>query len=542
MSKLQNDRTARGGGRLLEVQKARWLAILAIVLVQTVVYTVAGMNKAYLHMDEAYSYGLANYAQIEIQDNADFYDQWHGGEYYEDYLAVNAEERGNLTPVYENQKNDVHPPLFYLLLRLGMEMVPGHFNAWVGLTLNILIFAINTVFVYLIIEKLMCGQKASFVKTVVLTAMLVLSVAAVDTVMYIRMYCLLTLLVTITVYLHMKLLEKTKVDYGWCGLIALVALLGVLTQYYYLFFLVGLYTFMSVRYIKQKRWQEWVGYTVSLVGAGIVSLVIWPYSLQHMFFGYRGQGAMSNLTNPAAMIMHIGIYLWLVSQNALNGLLPVIIIAVVVLCVRGMRRQRKLTLTRNEQQILPMIFYPTLVYFLLAAVMSPYQDVRYVMPICGMAGLLVLYGFYKIVNVTWQGERQKWILIGCIVVFGATPIATQNYPEMMYLNRTEIVAQLEEKTDLPTVYVFNSGDNRFLDDILLFSKMKQSYIAKDVVITPEKVRQILQGKNTMEGLVIFINSGQENEQILQTFAKTERLAEITHLSRLNACDVYYLHN
>lgn len=195
---------------------------------------VAGASKAYLHMDEAYSYGLSNYAQIEIQDNADFYNQWHDGEYYEEYLRVDEEERGNLTPVYENQKNDVHPPLFYLLLRLGMEIIPGHFSKWVGLTLNIVIFAINTVFLYLIIEKLTRGSQASFAKMVALTSVLAVSVAAVDTVMYIRMYCLLTLFVTITVYLHIRLLEKAKVDYLLDGLIAVVVLLGVLTQYYYL--------------------------------------------------------------------------------------------------------------------------------------------------------------------------------------------------------------------------------------------------------------------------------------------------------------------
>lgn len=485
---------------------------------------------------------MANYAQIEIQDNADFYNQWHDGEYYEEYLRVDKEERGNLTPVYENQKNDVHPPLFYLLLRLGMEIIPGHFSKWVGLTLNIVIFAINTVFLYLIIEKLMRGSQASFAKTVALTSVLAVSVAAVDTVMYIRMYCLLTLFVTLTVYLHIRLLEKTKVDYLLDGLIAVVVLLGALTQYYYLFFLVGLYCYMSVWYTKQKRWREWISYTISLMIAGVAFLIVWPHALRHMFFGYRGQGAMGNLANTAEMVVHIGIYLWLVSQNAVNGLLPVMIIAVIILCVRGLLRQQKLTLTREEGRILPLIFYPTLVYFVLAAIMSPYQDVRYVMPICGMVGILVLYGFYKIIVINWQGKQRKAVLVTSLAVFLVAPIMTHNYPEMLYLNRAEIVAQLEAKTNAPTVYVFNSSDNRFLDDILLFTQMEQSYVAKDVKVTPKLVEQILQGKSMEDGLVVFINSGQQNEEILQTFANVEGLAEITHLSRLNACDVYYLHS
>ena len=43
-------------------------------------------------MDEAYSYGLANYSNIEIQRNPDFYNNWHNKEYYIDYLSVQDDE------------------------------------------------------------------------------------------------------------------------------------------------------------------------------------------------------------------------------------------------------------------------------------------------------------------------------------------------------------------------------------------------------------------------------------------------------------------
>ena len=42
--------------------------IIAIVIIQTIVFIVAGANKSYIHMDEAYSLGLANYDKVEIQD------------------------------------------------------------------------------------------------------------------------------------------------------------------------------------------------------------------------------------------------------------------------------------------------------------------------------------------------------------------------------------------------------------------------------------------------------------------------------------------
>ena len=104
--------------------KKREIQIIVILLIiQTIIYIYVGTQKSYLHIDEAYSYGLTNYKQIEIQDNEDFYNNWHNKEYYEDYLSIQKEEEGNLKPVYENQKNDVHPPLFYL----RDESDGGHF-------------------------------------------------------------------------------------------------------------------------------------------------------------------------------------------------------------------------------------------------------------------------------------------------------------------------------------------------------------------------------------------------------------------------------
>ena len=90
-------------------------------------------------MDEMYSYGLMNYNKLNIADNEDFQNVWHNKEYYLDYLTVNQNEKWNLKPVYENQKNDVHPPLYYLLLRISASFTIDRFSKWSGIILNIII-------------------------------------------------------------------------------------------------------------------------------------------------------------------------------------------------------------------------------------------------------------------------------------------------------------------------------------------------------------------------------------------------------------------
>ena len=74
-------------------KKTTIIIILAVViLLQVIARIYIGTKKEYFHMDEMYSYGLTNYNKLNINDNEDFYDNWHNKEYYQDYLEVNSNE------------------------------------------------------------------------------------------------------------------------------------------------------------------------------------------------------------------------------------------------------------------------------------------------------------------------------------------------------------------------------------------------------------------------------------------------------------------
>ena len=284
--------------------------IIAIVIIQTIAFIIAGANKSYIHMDETYSLGLANYDKVEIQANNDFYNQWHSKEYYEDYLAVQNKDIGKYSQVYENQKNDVHPPLYYLLLRFAMGFHIGSYSKWEGITLNIIIYAFVTIFVYLIIKKLLEGEEKYKEKSAILALVSSLTLASINNVIYIRMYALATLNIVITTYLHLKLLDTKGNNYKLLTAIGISALVGSLTHYYYLFYLAILFIMFVIKYIKEKDYKSLLKYIVTMLLAGVISLIIYPYSIQHMFFGYRGQGAISNLTNISKFLSNICLYLF----------------------------------------------------------------------------------------------------------------------------------------------------------------------------------------------------------------------------------------
>ena len=119
------------------------LILVIITILQISIRIYMGNEKTYFHMDEAYSYGLMNAERLNITDNPDFSNTWHTNQYYLDYLEVNQEEKNNWLPVYENQKNDVHPPLYYFLLRIANSFTIDNFTKWTGIILNIIFFTFS---------------------------------------------------------------------------------------------------------------------------------------------------------------------------------------------------------------------------------------------------------------------------------------------------------------------------------------------------------------------------------------------------------------
>jgi hypothetical protein len=52
----------------------------------------------------------------------------------------------------------------------------------------------------------------------------------------------------------------------------------------------------------------------------------------------------------------------------------------------------------------------------------------------------------------------------------------------------------------------------------------------------------LEGKDTSEGIIVFINYGYHNDNVIETFKQATGLENSKWLKRLNACDVYYIGN
>ena len=130
-----------------------------ILICAAVLRLYLGNEKTYFHMDEAYSYGMMNEKIRDFTDRPDFLNTYHDSGYYRSYLSVDPEERGDWSPVYENQARDVHPPFYYLLLRCAAMAAGGGFTKWSGLGLNLAISLVSGLVLYFLGKEL-AGSRA----------------------------------------------------------------------------------------------------------------------------------------------------------------------------------------------------------------------------------------------------------------------------------------------------------------------------------------------------------------------------------------------
>lgn len=520
------------------------ILIVIAIIIQSIIFIIAGNGKSYIHMDEAYSLGLASYDKTEIQDNDDFYDTWHSNEYYEDYLVVNDDEIGEYKQVYVNQINDVHPPLYYLLLRFAMGFSINHFSMWPGIVLNMIIYIFITIFMYLLIREILSKTKYSDIKAIIIAVISSITLASITNVIYIRMYALSTFNIILTSYFHVKFLKSNYNNKYLIG-IGISALVGSLTHYYYLFYLAMLALMVVIKLIREKKLKVLAKYLGTLIIAAIVSLIIFPYSIKHLFFGYRGQGAISNLLNIRASAQNIISYIDKLNIYGFNSTLYMLLIVLVVIILDRVAKKKKLNISKN----LKFIILPSLFYFLLVSVSSPWIELRYIMPVCGVIFTIILI---IIVDLLTDLLKEKQIVIAevilCVMILVMPNILSivnpslniKVEPEEMFSDKRDIVQFVKENSNAPALFWFKSSNNRFLDDILLFAIIDNSYIAKDENCDIDNIQNIMQGKDLSNGMLVFINEGQENDKIVETIKQATGLSESSYLKRLNACDVYYL--
>lgn len=487
------------------------IILILITLIQILTRVYFGFQKEYFHMDEMYSYGLMNYDKLNIADNSDFLNTWHNKEYYEDYLEVNKDELYDFKPVYENQKNDVHPPLYYLLLRIASSFNVDNFSKWTGLILNILFFAISNIFIYLIAKTIFKNPIYALLTCLINGFTLI----ALNSSLYIRMYELCNLNILISTFLHLKIYNKEKLKISYAILITICLILGGLTHYYYFIYVFMLATIYIIKCIKEKKYKNLGLYLAGIIISACIYLLIFPYAISHMFFGYRGIGTKVNV------LKNLFGYIWIINKEFFNYLLPLTLAVIIISCLR--KKKRKLNLNKK----IFLLLIPILIYLIVVILKAPYVEARYIMPIYSVLIISIIYLTKTYLKKAWDNKSTLFITTLLFLLIIYSPMVTRTKLEYTYTKYNNIAKKIEEK-NLPITYVLNTNKNRFLDDLYLFTLVDSSIIL-DYNNLQESVL-----KNQQEDFILICNEGVDEEKIKGILENRE----ITYMQKMNACNIY----
>lgn len=320
---------------MLESIRKHYQIISALLIFGIMIISVLfGFKKHGFFIDEYYLYTFANGEQSGIAINVG---EWNDTSDYIHLLVSEGDENFNFKPAFDFVKNGVHPFFYYMALHFVSSIFSGIFSKWIGISINIV----------LLVPILLLVRKTAWIlsdRNEILTLLTLLlyglSPATISMTVLVRMYLMLSLWTVWYAYLHVKDLERDKLSVARFLLpVFICGFCGFLTQYFFvviMFFITFVYAFYLV--FSCRRIKDAVIYGFTALASLISTYFVWPVSVYHIFKGYRGKGAFSQIKDLRSywdrFWENIGYLNKMVFGGAIWVFIPLLIVGVILIVRR----------------------------------------------------------------------------------------------------------------------------------------------------------------------------------------------------------------
>ena len=295
-------------------EKKIYLAI--IVLAVILICVLCGQKQGFFE-DEYYSYTLSNGPGMQIVFEKGYYYSPASTPYIH---SMNASDQYGIKQVWINQINDVHPPLYYLLFHL-LSLISSKSAETLNLLPPVVINCLFYVGMLIVAVKLMNEFIEDIFVRVLTFIFLAFCPAVLSITVLFRMYVM-------SMFFALWFSELILQDHLDMRLIFICLLGGILTHYYFiiyagllsLFYLISLFHRKQFIYIRQ--------FVITGFLSCVSSVMVFPWLLKHLFFGYRGTQSVSNLIDRSLSFYFLQLrgYLGIMNHEIFGGGLPLLLI------------------------------------------------------------------------------------------------------------------------------------------------------------------------------------------------------------------------
>lgn len=535
------------------------ILLVLIMICQIGLVSYLGAQRAEIkgtHIDEMYSYVLANsYDGSKISTIDSYWEQWIDGNSLMETITVQKGEGFSYDKVYYNNSLDCHPPLFYALLHTVCSVFTDQYTIWFGIALNMFLMLIADILIYLL-SKEFINNKTAAVLPVLLWGV---SLACINTVLFIRMYMLLAVCSIGFLYMAVRSLKK-GFNLKRCFFLFTFSLLGVFTHYYFILFAFFVTLSYCLYKFFKKNFKEGLlfGSTVALT-VGLL-LIIYPCAIEQATGSNTnnvGNEVSRSILNFSTLPNKIIDFISWLSASLFNNKYIFVIIGVfafsfvTAMLIKTKIKQKKLILDSEFKLVIALLVIIMVTVAASLHIAGDYASERYIYNLYPILAVLLVSFIYKIIE-NMDNKKIALIVLSLILLLNAGIYAV--HPRCRYMYSAE-------KTEVETIVQSNAKNC-----IVINAKSKEDGKAHQMIPTANVVRfnnfekiylttadsvqdidGILSGVDCSKGIAVYLatdkfwaNGYEPDEIFSELFAHTDKFKDYRFIEELEFGKLYLL--
>lgn len=385
-----------------------------------------------------------------------------------DYLAIQKEDIFNYFSVYYNQSRDVHPPLFYFLVHFTSTLFYNQFSKYIIFALNLLFFIGTLITIKKIMDKL--NHKELTIPTMILYGA---SMGAISTVMFQRMYMMLTFFSLLYLYYIIKFIKddfKIKDKFFF----VLTIICGFLTQYYFCIYIVLIFLILAIYLLVNKQFKKCWNFFKPHILAAIIGILFYPFCIEDIFFSYRGIGSTDNKTNTfLENLQYYGEQI--INLFSLQNIFIILIAILIIVLIYKIIKKQLPKIQRQDKLNLTVIILPIIIFIIIVSKIAPFLGENYTSRYIMLLFPIIAIASFYIISFIFNNKKTLFIITLVVSLCLSINGLINSTPVYLYKDYDKVMELAQENADKYFVYVF---DNYFthLNSMPEFATYKESLI------------------------------------------------------------------
>lgn len=327
---------------------------------------------------------------------------------------------------------------------------------------------------------------------------------AISTMMFQRMYMMLTFFSIAYLYLNIYILKNEfKITKKVRLLLFFTAVCGFLTQYFFAIYAILVSVVMVILLIANKKYKEMFKYIGILLLSAIVALLIFPFAIDHLFNSDRAIGSFE-IDNYSDRVMTYFNLILKYFGSKWEIVLALFAIALLSIIIRR----------KKERGLMAVIIAPTILYVMVIAKIAEFLELRYVMNMLPIFAIMIMMAVGSIFD---NRSYNYLIAIAAVIVLTGYGFITEK-PLYLYKGYNNYIKISQEYSDDDLVYVGYTFFNH-IQSLPEFMNYKKTMMIYNDQIDVLKDDPELQDKDEF---ILSVNSTMNPEQVLkETLEYTE---------------------